>query len=57
MFVEFVNVIKKIKCDCSLCVVVIFGEGEYFCFGLDVVVVMKKLSNIIKLLFKWLLGN
>ena len=57
MFVELSNVIKKIKRDRSLRAVVISGEGEHFCSGLDVAAVMKKPSNIIKLLFKWLPGN
>ena len=57
MFVELSRVIKKIKRDPRLRAVVISGEGEHFCSGLDVAAVMKKPSNIMKLLFKWLPGN
>ncbi len=57
MFKELAKVIKKLKRDRHLRAVVISGEGDHFCSGLDVAAVMKKPSNIIKLLFKWLPGN
>ena len=48
MFVELSNVIKKLNVI-AVYAVVISGEGEHFCSGLDVAAVMKKPSNIIKL--------
>ncbi|WP_404338708.1 crotonase/enoyl-CoA hydratase family protein [Pseudoalteromonas mariniglutinosa] len=57
MFKQLAAIIKSIKKDPTLRAVVITGEGEHFCAGLDVAAVMKKPSNIFKLLFKWLPGN
>ena len=57
MFIELNKVIKNIKKDASIRAVVLTGEGEHFCAGLDINAVMASPMNIIKLLFKWLPGN
>lgn len=57
MFIELNKAIKNIKKDASIRAVVLTGEGEHFCAGLDINAVMASPMNIIKLLFKWLPGN
>ncbi|ALO42561.1 crotonase/enoyl-CoA hydratase family protein [Pseudoalteromonas phenolica] len=57
MFIQLDQCIKKIKKRREVRAVVIRGDGEHFCSGLDVKSVMAKPLNIIKLLFKWLPGN
>ena len=57
MFVSLNKAIKNIKKDPSIRAVVIKGEGDHFCSGLDIFSVMASPMNIIKLLFKWLPGN
>ncbi|MBB1294787.1 crotonase/enoyl-CoA hydratase family protein [Pseudoalteromonas sp. SR44-5] len=57
MFKQLTSIIKKIKKDPTIRAVVIQGDGEHFCAGLDVAAVMKSPINIAKLLFKWLPGN
>jgi enoyl-CoA hydratase/carnithine racemase len=57
MFVELNKAIKNIKRDRSIRAVVIKGDGEHFCAGLDILAVMAAPLNIIKLLLKWLPGN
>lgn len=57
MFVELNKAIKNIKRDRSIRAVVIKGDGEHFCAGLDISAVMAASLNIIKLLLKWLPGN
>jgi len=57
MFMQLNSTIKQIKKDKSIRAVVIKGEGEHFCSGLDVSGVMASPLNIVKLLFKWLPGN
>ncbi|MDN3473930.1 crotonase/enoyl-CoA hydratase family protein [Pseudoalteromonas sp. APC 3355] len=57
MFVELNKAIKNIKRDRSIRAVVIKGDGEHFCAGLDISAVMAVPLNIIKLLLKWLPGN
>lgn len=57
MFIELNKVIKNIKKDANIRAVVLTGEGEHFCAGLDINAVMASPINIIKLLFKWLPGN
>ena len=57
MFIELNKVIKNIKKDANIRAVVLTGEGEHFCAGLDINAVMASPMNIIKLLFKWLPGN
>lgn len=57
MFVELNKIIKKLKKDRSIRAVVLKGDGDHFCAGLDIAAVMASPLNIIKLLFKWLPGN
>jgi enoyl-CoA hydratase/carnithine racemase len=57
MFVELNRIIKQLKKDRSIRAVVLKGDGEHFCAGLDIAAVMASPLNIIKLLFKWLPGN
>ncbi|BDF95178.1 MULTISPECIES: crotonase/enoyl-CoA hydratase family protein [Pseudoalteromonas] len=57
MFKQLATMIKLIKKDACIRAVVIQGDGEHFCAGLDVSAVMKSPANIAKLLFKWLPGN
>ncbi|MDO6547761.1 crotonase/enoyl-CoA hydratase family protein [Pseudoalteromonas carrageenovora] len=57
MFVQLKKTINNIKQDRSIRAVIIKGEGEHFCAGLDVAGVMASPFNIVKLLFKWLPGN
>lgn len=57
MFIQLNKAIKNIKKDRSIRAVVIKGDGEHFCSGLDVAGVMASPFNIVKLLFKWLPGN
>ncbi|MEL0640595.1 crotonase/enoyl-CoA hydratase family protein [Pseudoalteromonas aliena] len=57
MFVELNKAIKNIKRDRSIRAVVIKGDGEHFCAGLDISAVMAAPLKIIKLLLKWLPGN
>ncbi|MBH0027862.1 MULTISPECIES: crotonase/enoyl-CoA hydratase family protein [unclassified Pseudoalteromonas] len=57
MFVELNKAIKNIKKDRSIRAVVIKGDGEHFCAGLDISAVMAAPMNIVKLLLKWLPGN
>lgn len=57
MFVELQNIIKQLKKDRSIRAVILTGEGEHFCAGLDITAVMASPINIFKLLFKCLPGN
>ena len=57
MFMSLNNTIKNIKKDRTIRAVVIKGDGDHFCSGLDIAAVMASPLNIIKLLFKWLPGN
>lgn len=57
MFYAIVDAIKQVKNDKTVRVVIVSGEGQSFCSGLDVKSVMKKRSNIFKLLWKWWPGN
>ena len=57
MFKQLAKIIKQINKDASIRAVIIQGDGEHFCAGLDVTAVMKSPMNIVKLLFKWLPGN
>ncbi len=57
MFVELNKIITKLKKDRSIRAVVLKGDGDHFCAGLDIAAVMASPLNIIKLLFKWLPGN
>ena len=54
MFRELDVTIKKICKDRSIRAVILTGQGEDFCSGLDVKSVMASPKNPLKLLFKWL---
>lgn len=54
MFVEIAATIKKLRKDRSLRAVIVSGQGEDFCSGLDVKSIMKSKSAPLKLLKKWL---
>ena len=56
-FVEIDRVIKKLKRDSSLRLVIIDALGKDFCTGLDVKSISKSPLTMFKLLFKWLPGN
>lgn len=53
MFYAIDKVIKKIARDKSVRVVIVSGEGESFCSGLDTKAVMTSQANALKLLWKW----
>ncbi|WP_286267651.1 crotonase/enoyl-CoA hydratase family protein [Thalassotalea atypica] len=57
MFEEIKQLIKKLKRDKSLRAVVVAGEGESFCSGIDVKSALGSKKNAAKLLFKWLPGQ
>lgn len=57
MFEQLNSIIKTIKRNRAIRAVVITGDGDNFCSGLDVASVMAKPTNMVKLLFKWLPGN
>ena len=57
MFVAIDGIIKKIKRDKSIRVVIVSGQGESFCSGLDVKSVLSNPASALKLLWKWLPGN
>lgn len=53
MFYAIRDVIKQIKKDKRIRVVLVSGNGESFCSGLDIKSVMAKPINGLKLLWKW----
>lgn len=57
MFIALNQTIKTLKKDKSLRAVILTGEGDDFCSGLDVKSVIKRPESAFKLLFKWLPGN
>ena len=57
MFRAIDKTINKIKKDTSIRVVIVSGEGNDFCSGLDIKSVMKSPIAAISLLLKWLPGN
>ena len=57
MFHAIDNVINKLKKNNKIRAVIVHGDGENFCTGLDVKSVLKSQSNGAKLLFKWLPGQ
>ncbi|MFC3095149.1 crotonase/enoyl-CoA hydratase family protein [Alteromonas sediminis] len=57
MFFAIDKVIRQIKKDPAIRVVILSGEGPSFCSGLDVQGVLTKPANALKLLWKWLPGN
>lgn len=52
MFYEIDNIIKVLRKNRTIRVVIVSGEGEDFCSGLDIKSVMKSPINAVKLLFK-----
>jgi len=52
MFKEIVKTIKKLRKDRAIRAVIITGQGEDFCSGLDVKSVMKSPKNPLRLLYK-----
>ncbi len=57
MFYAIQNIIRIIKKDRHIRVVIVKAEGEDFCSGLDIKSVLKNKLNALKLLWKWLPGN
>ena len=57
MFEAIDKVIKSIKKNKNVRVVIVSGEGESFCSGLDVKSVLSNPASALKLLWKWLPGN
>lgn len=57
MFYAIDKTIKTIKRNKTIRVVIVSGEGQDFCSGLDIKSVMKNQSSAIKLLFKWWPGK
>lgn len=57
MFKAIDNVINDISKDKRIRVVIVSGNGESFCSGLDVKSVLSNGAGAIKLLWKWLPGN
>jgi enoyl-CoA hydratase/carnithine racemase len=53
MFHEIKKTIKSLKVDKSIRAVIVRGNGDDFCSGLDIKSVMKSRSDPLKLLFKW----
>lgn len=56
-FVQLDEIIRKLKKEKSLRVVIINAAGKDFCTGLDVKNISRSPIQMIKLLFKWLPGN
>jgi len=54
MFEAIVSTIKTLKKDRNIRAIILQGQGDDFCSGLDVKSIMKKPKNSLKLLFKWL---
>ena len=57
MFEQLDEIAKKLKKNKSIRLVVIQGQGQHFCSGLDVKAISTQPSSLFKLLFKWLPGN
>jgi enoyl-CoA hydratase/carnithine racemase len=57
MFKQLDKAIVDIKKDRNIRAVVIKGDGDHFCSGLDISAMMASPLNGIKTLFKWLPGN
>lgn len=57
MFEAIDSAIKTLRRTKGLRAVVVSGNGESFCSGLDVKSVMSKASRALRLLWKWLPGN
>jgi len=54
MFFAIKETIKSLKVDRSIRTVIVTGNGEDFCSGLDIKAVMKSAKAPLQLLFKWL---
>jgi len=52
MFYAIDNAIKRLKRDRNIRAIIVSGEGDDFCSGLDIKSVMKSPLNAVKLLFK-----
>ncbi|MBC3766829.1 crotonase/enoyl-CoA hydratase family protein [Neptunicella marina] len=57
MFEQLAKVIKRIKNNRTIRVVIVSGNGESFCSGLDVKSLLTDKKGAVKLLWKWLPGN
>ncbi len=57
MFYAIRKTIKSLKVDKDIRAVIVQGDGEDFCSGLDIKSVMKSRVDPLKLLFKWLPWN
>ncbi|NVJ66064.1 MAG: crotonase/enoyl-CoA hydratase family protein [Gammaproteobacteria bacterium] len=57
MFKAIVAAQKQIKADKSIRAVILCGNGEDFCSGLDIKSIMGNKLSALKLLWKWLPGN
>lgn len=57
MFLAIESTIKSLKKNRDLRAIIVSGQGEDFCTGLDVKSVMQNKSNAIRLLFKWYPGQ
>jgi len=53
MFHQIRSTIKRLKSNSNIRAVIVSGNGDDFCTGLDVKSVMKSVITPIKLLFKW----
>ena len=57
MFRAIDKVSRQLRKDRHIRAVIVQGDGEDFCSGLDVKSVLKEKSSALKLLAKWLPGN
>lgn len=57
LFVQLNQTIKKLKKNKHLRAVIVSGQGNDFCTGLDIKNVMNNPLNAVKLLFKWWPGS
>ncbi|MCL1050119.1 crotonase/enoyl-CoA hydratase family protein [Shewanella abyssi] len=57
LFKQIDACIDSLKKDKALRAVILFGEGQNFCSGLDVKSINRTPFDAVKLLFKWLPGN
>jgi len=53
MFYRIAQVVKQIKSDPNVRVVIVSGEGTSFCSGLDIESVLTKRKDALRLLWKW----
>jgi enoyl-CoA hydratase/carnithine racemase len=54
MFIAIKKIIKSLKVDRTIRAVIVSGDGDDFCSGLDVKSVMSSAKTPLSLLFKWL---